>query len=273
MMDDVAAGVIEGKIVTDSWCISPASASFFRFGSWPVCTAGQTTRGDAASMTTSSTFTDHGRCKLNASDLTQQNRVIACAWCRPTARDWPPTTNHHLRRARTRMRDLIDTAPERTAPGLEIAFLVRADLELRKPGVGEQAVDIGVRDGCNALQELEAAGFGDDRVLKRRPLERKRAHTDQAGGTVVPDREIPPPRQIHLQRPERRAEVLDHRQGAGAGAGYERRGIIQAHQTLVLALVVPVRQEHRRQPERIEIGAWRLRSIQLPPMPALSRRR
>src|SRR5688572_1815407 len=56
-IEDVAAGVIDGKIVTERSCIEPASASRFRFGSLPVWMAGQTTRGDAASMTTSSTFT------------------------------------------------------------------------------------------------------------------------------------------------------------------------------------------------------------------------
>jgi hypothetical protein len=33
MIDVVAAGVIEGKMVVDSWCISPASARRFKFGS------------------------------------------------------------------------------------------------------------------------------------------------------------------------------------------------------------------------------------------------
>src|SRR5687767_12566679 len=56
-IEDVAAGVMDGKIVTERSCIEPASASRFRFGNLPVWMAGQTTRGDAASMTTSSTFT------------------------------------------------------------------------------------------------------------------------------------------------------------------------------------------------------------------------
>jgi hypothetical protein len=57
MIEVVAAGVIDGKIVIDDWCISPASARRFRLGRRPVWIAGPTTRGVAASMTTSSTFT------------------------------------------------------------------------------------------------------------------------------------------------------------------------------------------------------------------------
>ena len=56
MIVDVAAGVIEGKIVTDSRCIVPARASRRMTGSRPVSIAGQTTRGVAASITISRTF-------------------------------------------------------------------------------------------------------------------------------------------------------------------------------------------------------------------------
>src|SRR5215213_7062424 len=55
--DDVAAGVMDGKIVVERSCIDPDSARRFRLGSLPVCTAGHMTRGDAASMTTSRTLT------------------------------------------------------------------------------------------------------------------------------------------------------------------------------------------------------------------------
>src|SRR5687767_14629950 len=50
MMDVVAAGVIDGKIVTDSSCSVPASSSRCNVGNRPVRIAGQTTRGVAASM-------------------------------------------------------------------------------------------------------------------------------------------------------------------------------------------------------------------------------
>ena len=56
MMVDVAAGVIDGKMLTDDWCITPASASFCITGSRPVWMAGQTTCGVAASITTRRTF-------------------------------------------------------------------------------------------------------------------------------------------------------------------------------------------------------------------------
>ena len=56
MIVDVAAGVIDGNIVADSVCIAPASDSRRMTGRRPVWTAGQTTRGVAASMTTRRTF-------------------------------------------------------------------------------------------------------------------------------------------------------------------------------------------------------------------------
>src|SRR5215203_5412739 len=56
-MLEVAAGVIDGKIVTELWCMAPASASRDRFRRRPVAMAGQTTRGEAASITISRTFT------------------------------------------------------------------------------------------------------------------------------------------------------------------------------------------------------------------------
>ena len=56
MIDVVAAGVIDGKIVTDASCMVPASSSRCNVGSRPVRIAGQTTRGVAASMTMSRTL-------------------------------------------------------------------------------------------------------------------------------------------------------------------------------------------------------------------------
>ena len=56
MMVDVAAGVMDGNIVTDAVCIAPASDNRRMTGRRPVWTAGQTTRGVAASMTTSRTL-------------------------------------------------------------------------------------------------------------------------------------------------------------------------------------------------------------------------
>src|SRR5687768_12928990 len=70
----VAAGVIDGKIVTERSCIEPASASRFRLGSLPVWMAGQTIRGEAASITTSSTFTPGRRDAL----LTGNTRATTC---------------------------------------------------------------------------------------------------------------------------------------------------------------------------------------------------
>src|SRR5688572_14651540 len=52
MIEVVAAGVIDGKIVTDCSCIVPASARRCSVGKRPVRIAGQTTRGVAASITT-----------------------------------------------------------------------------------------------------------------------------------------------------------------------------------------------------------------------------
>ena len=56
MIVEVAAGVIDGNIVTERVCMAPAPASARMTGSRPVWTAGQTTCGVAASMTTSRTF-------------------------------------------------------------------------------------------------------------------------------------------------------------------------------------------------------------------------
>ena len=56
MIVDVAAGVMDGNIVTDAACIAPASDSRRMTGRRPVWMAGQTTRGVAASMTTSRTL-------------------------------------------------------------------------------------------------------------------------------------------------------------------------------------------------------------------------
>src|SRR5690606_13133529 len=56
MIVEVAAGVIDGNIETDCVCMSPDSASRRITGSRPVWTAGQTTCGVAASITTSRTL-------------------------------------------------------------------------------------------------------------------------------------------------------------------------------------------------------------------------
>jgi hypothetical protein len=60
MMDVVAAGVIDGKMLTERSCIVPASTSCWKAGSRPVRMAGQTTWGVAASMTTRRIFTGGG---------------------------------------------------------------------------------------------------------------------------------------------------------------------------------------------------------------------
>jgi hypothetical protein len=51
----VAAGVIDGNMVTDSWSL-PASTNRCIVGNCPVWMAGETTRDVAASMTISRTF-------------------------------------------------------------------------------------------------------------------------------------------------------------------------------------------------------------------------
>src|SRR5215213_2974418 len=57
-MDEVAAGVIDGKIETDDSCIVPYSTRRWNTGSRPVLIAGQTACGVAASMTMRRTLSD-----------------------------------------------------------------------------------------------------------------------------------------------------------------------------------------------------------------------
>src|SRR5829696_3718163 len=56
MIVEVAAGVMEGKMVTDDSCSAPICVSRCKTGRRPVWMAGQTTCGVAASITTRSTF-------------------------------------------------------------------------------------------------------------------------------------------------------------------------------------------------------------------------
>ena len=56
MIVEVAAGVIDGNMVTERVCMTPSSARRRITGSRPVVMAGQTTCGVAASMTTSRAF-------------------------------------------------------------------------------------------------------------------------------------------------------------------------------------------------------------------------
>ncbi len=102
-----------------------------------------------------------------------------------------------------------------------------------------------------------AAGLGDLHRREGRAVIRERVHRRRAAGAVGPQRRLLPFRKIDLARSPRRADVLQHRKRPRALAAVGPVLFGEAHQALVLALVVPVRQEHGQQAQRVDVRARR----------------
>jgi hypothetical protein len=81
-----------------------------------------------------------------------------------------------------------------------------------------------------------------------------------------------PLRDVDLHRPERGADVLEHQQRIGARLIGGAWGVVSVQtRPLIVLLVVPVREEHGDQTERIELGDRRLPRPSVPPRPTLRR--
>ena len=83
-----------------------------------------------------------------------------------------------------------------------------------------------------------------------------------------------PASEIDFLRSEHGADVLQHRERFAARSGFRRVVAGQADQPLILALVVPMREEHRHESKRIEVLArgstfLRVNRVELEERPAL----
>jgi len=116
-----------------------------------------------------------------------------------------------------------------------------------------------------------AAGLGNAGVGKRPAVVRHVLHADAAWLRVRPDACRFPVREVDLVGTERRAEIVDERERPRARRlSFDDRR--ETDEPLVRRLVVPVREEARHQPQRVELRAartlCRIDAIELPPGPS-----
>ena len=127
-----------------------------------------------------------------------------------------------------------------------------------KRALAEQLVELLIAELRQQSGEVLAAGFGDLHGLERRAVVRQARPsmpcTSRGRSRSAPS---PIPSDVDLARTPGGADVLQHRERLRALAALGPVLLRQAHQALVLALVVPVRQEHGQQAQRVDVRARR----------------
>jgi hypothetical protein len=148
-----------------------------------------------------------------------------------------------------------DARAERAHPVVHGTDVAEEPAFLIEPGAGKDGRGMSRGDPAEALHEQLPARLADTDVRERGAVVRQRSHAQGAGRAVPPDANGVPAVEVDLPWAEGRSEILQDQQRFRTRRVLGPR-LAQAHQPLIVGLVVPMRQKRRQQAQRVHVCAW-----------------